>query len=229
MAELPLDPMLSKTLVHSEKLGCTAEILSICAMLSVGGSIFFRPKDRMVHADNAHRNFWKKGGDHLTLLNLFTQWVDTNYSTEWCFENFIQVRSMRRARDIREQLEDMLDRVEIEIKSTEDDVPIRKAITAGFFYHTAKLEKGGGYKTVKHSQAVQIHPSSCLREELPRWLVYFELVLTSAEFMRNVVQIEPEWLVELAPHYYKQADIADASKQKMPKKEGATMNKVPGK
>ena len=36
---------------------------------------------------------------------------------------------------------------------------IRKAITAGYFYHTSKLSKGGHYKTVKHNQTVMIHPS----------------------------------------------------------------------
>ena len=40
-------------------------------MLSAGGAIFHRPKDRAVHADNAHKNFWAKGGDHLTLMGGF--------------------------------------------------------------------------------------------------------------------------------------------------------------
>jgi pre-mRNA-splicing factor ATP-dependent RNA helicase DHX16 len=55
---------------------------------------------------------------------------------------------MKRARDVRDQLEGLMERVEIEMLKSEDDVAIRKAITAGFFYHTAKLSKGG-YKTVK--------------------------------------------------------------------------------
>ncbi|KAF9619136.1 hypothetical protein IFM89_005150 [Coptis chinensis] len=46
MAEFPLDPMLSKTIVASEKYRCTEEILSIAAMLSVGNSIFYLPKDK---------------------------------------------------------------------------------------------------------------------------------------------------------------------------------------
>lgn len=38
--------------------------------------------------------------------------------------------------------------------------------------------------------------------------------------MRQVIEINPEWLVEIAPHYYKKADIEDDSKKKMPKKVG---------
>lgn len=57
---------------------------------------------------------------------------------------------------------------------------------SGFFYHTARLTRSGSYKTVKHQQTVHIHPSSALLEELPRWVIYNELVFTSKEFMRNV-------------------------------------------
>eukprot|EP01051_Picozoa_sp_SAG22_P023326 SAG22_NODE_5971_length_923_cov_6.605675_1_plen_65_part_00 len=38
--------------------------------------------------------------------------------------------------------------------------------------------------------------------------------------MVQVVEIKPEWLVEIAPHYYKAKDIEDDSKKKMPKLAG---------
>lgn len=40
-------------------------------MLSVGNSIFYRPKEKSVHADNAKLNFHRPGGDHLALLNIY--------------------------------------------------------------------------------------------------------------------------------------------------------------
>lgn len=49
MAEFPVDPMLSKMLVSSEKYGVVEEILAITAMLQIGGALFYRPKDRAVH------------------------------------------------------------------------------------------------------------------------------------------------------------------------------------
>ncbi|CAH1784821.1 unnamed protein product [Owenia fusiformis] len=221
MAEFPVDPMLSKMILASEKYKCSDEILSITAMLSVNNAVFYRPKDKVVHADTARTNFFRPGGDHLTLLNVYTQWAETNYSTQWCYENYIQHRSMTRARDIRDQLEGMMERVEIEITTNAGDtVAIRKAVTAGFFYHTAKLSKGGQYKTVKHQQTVMVHPNSSLFEELPRWLVYHELVLTTKEYMRQVIEIESSWLLEVAPHYYKSKELDDSSHKKMPKQTG---------
>jgi len=37
--------------------------------------------------------------------------------------------------------------------------------------------------------------------------------------MRQVIEIEPDWLVEIAPHYYKQSEITEHAK-KMPKTVG---------
>ncbi|KAH1246480.1 Pre-mRNA-splicing factor ATP-dependent RNA helicase DEAH1 [Glycine max] len=196
MAEFPLDPMLSKMIVASENYKCSDDIISIAAMLSVGNSIFYRPKDKQVHADNARLNFHTGNvGDHMALLKVYNSWKETNYSTQWCYENYIQVRSMKRARDIRDQL-------------------------AGFFPHSARLQKNGSYRTVKHSQTVHIHPSSGLAQVLPRWVVYHELVLTTKEYMRQVTELKPEWLVEIAPHYYQLKDVEDSYSKKMPRGAG---------
>lgn len=60
-------------------------------------------------------------------LSVTPQWVESGYSTQWCYENFIQFRSMKRARDVREQLEGLMDRIEVEVCSAQgDNVPIRK-------------------------------------------------------------------------------------------------------
>uniref|UniRef100_A0A4W3GF87 Activating signal cointegrator 1 complex subunit 3 n=1 Tax=Callorhinchus milii TaxID=7868 RepID=A0A4W3GF87_CALMI len=220
MAELPVDPMLSKMILASEKYQCSEEILTIAAMLSVNNAIFYRPKDKVVHADNARMNFFVPGGDHMVLLNVYTQWVECGYSTQWCYENFIQYRSMRRARDVREQLEGLLERIEVELRSAAGDtVLVRKAVTAGFFYHTARLTRSG-YKTVKHQQGVFVHPNSSLFETQPRWLIYHELVFTTKEFMRQVIEIDSAWLLEVAPHYYRSRDLEDAGSKKMPRKPG---------
>ncbi|CDP18397.1 unnamed protein product [Coffea canephora] len=224
MAEFPLDPMLSKMIVASDKYKCSDEIISIAAMLSIGNSIFYRPKDKQVHADNARLNFHMGNvGDHIALLKVYSSWKETNFSTQWCYENYIQVRSMKRARDIRDQLEGLLERVEIEVTSNVNDLEtIKKAITSGFFPHSARLQKNGSYRTVKHPQTVHIHPSSGLAQVLPRWVVYHELVLTTKEYMRQATELKPEWLVEIAPHYYQLKDVEDPTSKKMPRGEGRT-------
>ncbi|KAJ1835818.1 hypothetical protein LPJ63_000812 [Coemansia sp. RSA 2711] len=220
MAEFPMDPMMAKALLASEKYHCSEEMATICAMLSVSSAIFYRPKEKKVQADRAHSAFVRPGGDHIMLLTVWEQWVETGYSTQWCYENFIQYRSMCRARDLRDQIIGLMERVEIIPESNPnpgDTDPIRKAITAGFFYNCARLQKSGdSYATVKRRQTVHIHPSSSLHEDKPKYVVYYELMLTSREFMRQVIEIDDRWLLEVAPHYYRKADIEEV-KRKMPK------------
>jgi pre-mRNA-splicing factor ATP-dependent RNA helicase DHX16 len=252
MAEFPLDPMMSKAVIASEEVRalrplstlavsralfspspflsqsqitqfkCTTEVLTIVSMLSIGASVFYRPKEKAVHADNAKLNFARGGGgDHLALMRCYNEWVDTNYSTAWCYENYLQVRSLNKARDIREQLEGLCERVEVQQSSSQDPETLCKAILAGYFYNTAKLSRDGSFKTVKQQHTVHIHPSSVLAkdEEPPRWLLFHELAFTTKEYMRMVAPIKGEWLLEIAPHYYQGTDVRDEAR-KLPKGTG---------
>ncbi|KAJ3076359.1 hypothetical protein HDU98_003941 [Podochytrium sp. JEL0797] len=227
MAEFPTDPMFSKSLIAAEQYQCTEEIVSIIAMLSTGNAIFYKPKSEAIQAEQARKNFFRPGGDHVTLLAIWNAWVETNYSIPWCRENYIQHRSMNRARDVRDQLISLMERTEVPLLTNPDagnTVPIRKAITAGFFYNTARLQRSGdSYRTIKHNQTVMIHPGSSLyvgpnsEKEYCRWVLYHELVFTTREFMRQVSEIQSEWLLEVAPHYYKAGELEDEGSKKMPR------------
>uniref|UniRef100_A0A671M920 Pre-mRNA-splicing factor ATP-dependent RNA helicase PRP16 n=1 Tax=Sinocyclocheilus anshuiensis TaxID=1608454 RepID=A0A671M920_9TELE len=68
MVEFPLDPALSKMLIVSCDMGCSADILIIVSMLSVP-SIFYRPKGREEESDQVREKFSVPESDHLTYLN----------------------------------------------------------------------------------------------------------------------------------------------------------------
>ncbi|KAJ6584763.1 pre-mRNA splicing factor [Mycena capillaripes] len=235
MAEFPVDPMLSKAILSSEKYVCTDEVLTIIAMLSESGSLFYRPKDKKLHADQARQNFVRPGGDHFTLLNVWEQWAETNYSQQFCYEQFLQFKSLSRARDIRDQLAGLCERVEVVVQSnpnSNDITPVQKALTAGYFYNTAQLQKSGdSYRTLKTNHTVYIHPSSSLFQFQPpvKTLLYYELVMTSKSYMRQVMEIKPAWLLEVAPHYFKPADLEQLATgdKKMPKVVGASSAATP--
>lgn len=69
---------------------------------------------------------------------------------------------------------------------------------------------------MKNPHTVMIHPHSFLFKENPKYVIYNELVYTTKEFMRNVIEIESDWLTEIAPHYYSEKDIL-GDQRKMPK------------
>ncbi len=226
MAEFPTDPMLAKSILAADKYGCVEEVLSIIAMLGEASALFYRPKDKKIHADSARARFTvKEGGDHFSLLNIWNQWVDSDFSYVWSRENFLQQRSLTRARDVRDQLAKLCDRVEVTISSVgaNEMVPIQKSLTAGFFPNAARLQRGGdSYRTVKNGMTVYLHPSSTLFQINPKWILFYELVLTSREYMRSNMPLQPEWLTEVAPHYHKKKDLDTlGTDKKMPKGQGA--------
>ena len=103
MAEFPLNPQLSKMLLTSVDLSCSDEAITIVAMLSVQ-SVFYRPRDKQNLADQKRAKFFQPDGDHLTMLAVYESWKEHGFSNEWCYDNFIQARSLKRAQDVRKQL-----------------------------------------------------------------------------------------------------------------------------
>lgn len=206
MAEFPLEPNLSKMLILSVDLGCSEEILTITSMLSVE-SPFFRPRDKQAQADMKKAKFHQAEGDHLTLLAVYKAWEASKFSNPWCFENYIQARSMKRAQDVRKQLVTIMDRYRLDLISAGKNYKlICKAITAGFFTNAAKKDPQEGYRTLVDQNPVYIHPSSALFNKNPEYVIYHELVLTTKEYMRSIMVIDAKWLTELAPAFYKPAD-----------------------
>ncbi|KAK0505804.1 P-loop containing nucleoside triphosphate hydrolase protein [Armillaria luteobubalina] len=225
MADFPMEPPLAKMLIASVELGCSEEILSIVAMLSVQ-TVFYRPKEKQGQADSKKAKFHQPEGDHLTLLTVYNGWKAANFSNPWCYENFIQARSMRRAQDVRKQLLGIMDRYKHDILSAGRDYNrVRMAIASGFFRNAAKKDPQEGYKTLVEGTPVYIHPSSALFNRNPEWVVYHELVLTTREYCHNVTAVEPKWLVEVAPQFFKVADANKISKRKKQEKIEPLYNK----
>lgn len=213
MAELPLEPPLSKMLLASVELGCSDEILTIIAMLSAQ-NIFYRPREKQAHADQKRAKFFQPEGDHLTLLAVYEAWKAENFSGPWCRDNFLQLRSLRRAEDVRKQLLTIMGRYKIDVLSAGKNLTkIRRAIAAGFFFHAARKDPQEGYRTLVENQPVYIHLSSALFQRQPDWVIYHEVVMTTKEYMREVSVVDPKWLVELAPKFFKVADPTKLSSQ----------------
>ncbi|XP_043791666.1 ATP-dependent RNA helicase DHX8 isoform X1 [Apis laboriosa] len=214
MAEFPLEPNLSKMLIMSVHLQCSDEILTIVSMLSVQ-NVFYRPKDKQALADQKKAKFNQPEGDHLTLLAVYNSWRNNKFSNAWCYENFVQIRTLKRAQDVRKQLLGIMDRHKLDVVSAgKNTVRIQKAVCSGFFRNAAKKDPQEGYRTLVDSQVVYIHPSSALFNRQPEWVIYHELVQTTKEYMREVTTIDPKWLVEFAPAFFKFSDPTKLSKFK---------------
>ncbi|KAL1868601.1 DEAH-box ATP-dependent RNA helicase prp22 [Paecilomyces lecythidis] len=214
MADFPMEPALAKVLIASVDMGCSEETLSIVAMLSVQ-SVFYRPKEKQNQADQKKAKFHDPHGDHLTLLNVYNAWKHSGYSNPWCFENFIQARQMRRAQDVRNQLLNIMQRYHHRIVSCgRNTQKVRQALCTGFFRNSARKDPQEGYKTLIEGTPVYMHPSSALFGKPAEHVIFHTLVLTTKEYMHCTTAIEPKWLVEAAPTFFKVAPTDRLSKRK---------------
>ncbi|KAH8611323.1 DEAD DEAH box helicase Helicase conserved C terminal domain [Trypanosoma vivax] len=205
MAHLPIDPSHSKTLLTSVDFGCSEPVLTIVSMLAVQKrGVFYRPRDEHEAADAARRQFCQPEGDQIMLLAVYDAWIANGLSEAWCKQNYLKHRMLMEARDTREQLSDMLRKRHPSIEHHNDFAldEVRRAITAGYFFNAARRITDVAYATLAERREVYVHPSSCLRDSPPKYLLFNELQLTSREYMRELLAIEPQWLVELAPAFY---------------------------
>ncbi|GAB1315803.1 DEAH-box ATP-dependent RNA helicase prp22 [Madurella fahalii] len=240
MADFPVDPPLARALIASAEKGCSAEMLSITAMLSVSTTVFHRPQDekQRSRADARKARFHDPTSDHLTLLNLHAVWSGTPSTSRgrFCSENFVNERAMHQADHIREQLANLLTQhgypiisysssssLPPSLSSTE---PIRRALCAGFCRNVARRSSDqdpGSFKTLTDGSTVFLHPSSALISPTRRGqqsadlVVYHSVVATSKEYMHCATSIKAEWLLEETRGLYKckKAEAASASGRKV--------------
>ncbi|ORX37812.1 P-loop containing nucleoside triphosphate hydrolase protein [Kockovaella imperatae] len=204
MANFPMEPSLAKMLIVATEYKCSAEMLTIVSMLSVP-SVFYRPLQRAEESDAAREKFFVPESDHLTLLHVYTQWKSNGYSDHWCMKHFLHPKLMRKAREVRGQLEEIMQTQKMAILSVGTDWDIvRKCITAGYFHQAARVKGIGEYMNVRTGLPCVLHPTSALYGlgYMPDYVVYHELVLTSKQYMMCVTSVDPYWLAELGGVFF---------------------------
>eukprot|EP01119_Soliformovum_irregulare_P011448 TRINITY_DN2865_c0_g1_i1.p1 TRINITY_DN2865_c0_g1~~TRINITY_DN2865_c0_g1_i1.p1 ORF type:complete len:1109 (-),score=401.60 TRINITY_DN2865_c0_g1_i1:141-3467(-) len=204
MVEFPLDPSLAKMLITAEELGCTSEIATIVSMLSVP-TVFSRPKGREEESDLAREKFAVPESDHLTLLHIFQQWKTNGYKSDWCNDHFIHSKALKKVREVRAQLLDIMKQMKVENVSCGNDWDVvRKTICSAYFHNAARFKSYGQYYNLRNGMPCYLHPSSALSGmgHTPDYIVYHELILTTKEYMQCVTTVEPHWLGELGPMFF---------------------------
>ncbi|TVY82252.1 putative ATP-dependent RNA helicase DHX35 [Lachnellula suecica] len=220
MAELAVEPMMAKTLLSASSFGCLSEILTIAAMTSVGGNIWFHHDGEKKRMETARRKFAVEEGDHITLLNVYQAFITKGRKeTKFCHDNYINFKALTRAVSIRGQLKRYLERFGITVDETlstnanlqplavggpDKGEKIRRCLTTGFFAHAAKMQPDGTFKNVAGGTILHAHPSSLMFNRKADWVIFHEVMETGNKtFIRDVTKIEKNWLVEYAPEFYK--------------------------
>jgi HrpA-like RNA helicase len=117
MNKFPLEPAYSKILLASKFYNCSEDIVILVSLLSTENiwiPISSGDEYRFQKSEDVRKSFMDPTSDHLTLVNVYQQWRANHYSDAWLRKNFLLFRAMKQARKIREQLFDILDRVNFE-------------------------------------------------------------------------------------------------------------------
>ncbi|EEP80917.1 hypothetical protein UREG_05759 [Uncinocarpus reesii 1704] len=214
MAELSVEPMMSKVLLNASSFGCLSEMLSIAAMTSLQGSVWYQQDDEKKALESARRKFAAEEGDHLTYLNVYQAFVTKGKKdSRWCRENSLNYKSMLKAVSNRAQLKRYLERFGIEVNETLSShrsqasttaEQIQRCLTTGYFAHAARMQPDGTFRTISGGITLHAHPSSLMFNRKADWVIFHEILQTASKtFIRDVTKVEKSWLLEYASDYYR--------------------------
>ncbi len=226
MAELPLDPRLSRLLVEGHRRGCLDQVAVIAAALSIQDPRQ-RPAEQAARADQAQRVFQDPRSDFVTWLNLWRAYHRSQQSADgslsksqarrrarrFCRTHFLSFRRMREWCDVHEQIRDILRDVKLmkgqgdgigrprELTATDGFSPayrrLHEAVLAGLLSQVARREEGTRFRAARGA-AVWVFPGSVLFKTPGEWIVAAEMVETTRPYARTCARIDPAWLEDVA-------------------------------
>ena len=225
MATLPVDPAIARMILAAVELHALPEVLAIAAFLECQDPRE-RPLEKQQAADEAHRKFFNRDSDFLTILNLWDAWHEKQRSLsnsqlrKWCQQHFLSWLRMREWVDVHGQLRELLEdsddpaiqqaakalakqRQHPEKSLAEqrhnDFAATHKALLTGLLPNIAMQTPEGEFVGAGGSR-LAIWPGSALAPKGAKWFVAAELVETTRRYARTIARIQPEWIEPLAGH-----------------------------
>ena len=172
LAMFPLEPQYAAAVLASEKHSCTADVMSVVALLSSSSPLFPDSSSQRDAANEARTKFRHPSGDHWAMLNVFRAYDEVCASEgkssrkDWCKRNFVSQRALREAENIRTQLRGVCERIGIDwgLSCGNEESPPLRSLLRGLLQHVALLQPDGTYKQM-------MGPSVCLSKFSPRNLL----------------------------------------------------------
>ncbi|KAI8112991.1 hypothetical protein M9435_002997 [Picochlorum sp. BPE23] len=226
MAHLPLDPLLSRSVIEAKTLGCLDEVVTVASMISQDSTLYAKntgPQQRVQLLKSLGTDASKRIangiemlmsdelGDHIFYLRCFQAWLDSGKDSKWCTDFGINPRAIMQANDVRKQILSLVGNLAIseDTHSSAHRRPmeyrVRKALSKGYSCRLAKrLHRHNGFRTLATatSTLTQIHPCSArlpIDKDglLPEWIIYHDLIQTSSVFLKTVTPVSSKWLPDV--------------------------------
>ncbi|KAG4109571.1 hypothetical protein ERO13_1Z049348v2 [Gossypium hirsutum] len=114
MAELPLEPSLSRTLIEANEYGCLSQALTVAAMLSAETNLLpgrSKNNEKKRKYPPLELPDGSGFGDHIQLLQIYECWDENDYDIGWCKDYDLQVRGMMFVKEVRKQLSQIMQKI----------------------------------------------------------------------------------------------------------------------
>ncbi|XP_062100006.1 ATP-dependent RNA helicase DEAH11, chloroplastic-like [Humulus lupulus] len=225
LVKMGIEPRLGKLILgcFSNRLG--REGIVLAAVMANSSSIFCRvgTDEEKMKSDCIKVKFCHQDGDLFTLLSVYKEWeaVPRDKKNQWCWENSINAKTMRRCYDTVVELESCLERELTSIipsywrwnprKSTDSDMYLKKVILSSLSENVAMYSGNDqlGYEVALTGQHVLLHPSCSLLVygQKPNWVVFSEILSSTCQYLVCVTSFDFDSLSTLHP-----PPLFDASK-----------------
>jgi ATP-dependent helicase HrpA len=221
LARFPVDPRIGRMILAGAEQRCLREVLIVAAALNVQDPRE-RPREQRQKADDLHRRFADERSDFVSLLRLwdFVRDAEKKGSSNLrrvCRDNFLSWLRVREWTEVHRQLEEIVEELGLGKSKTQtkggailpgakpDENALHRALLTGLLSKVGLWNAEARAYLGARQTKFAIHPSSSLARRPPPWIMAFELVETTQLFARMAAKIDPEWLLEAAPHLLKRS------------------------
>ncbi|HEX2955965.1 MAG TPA: DUF3418 domain-containing protein [Chitinispirillaceae bacterium] len=203
MADLPLDPTVSRMLLFSIGNGTFRDMAVIAAALSIDGLLTCESED----AANSSQRFRDSQSDFVTFLNMWRELTHFKNREQgkyrgiraFCNEYSLSYLRIREWVNIHEQIESFFPAVvenEYSDNHKKKYEALHKSLLAGMSGGVAVRCSEYTYEGVSTGN-IRLFPGSTLFRKNPQWIVCHEIVETGQIYGRYAAVIKPQWIESL--------------------------------
>jgi ATP-dependent helicase HrpA len=218
LARFPVDPRIGRMILAGAEHRCLREVLVVAAALNIQDPRE-RPREKRQKADELHRRFADERSDFVSLVRLWefvkeAEKKGTGNLRRTCQASFLSFLRVREWGEIHRQLEEIVRELGLDQSATArailptakmDDNALHRALLTGLLSKVGTWNAEAKIYLGARQNRFALHPSSSLAKRPPAWIMAFELVETTQLFARTAARIDPEWLLEAAPHLLKRS------------------------
>ena len=205
MAQMPLDPRISRMMIEASREGCAEEVAVIASALSIQDPRE-RPAEKAALSDQALAPFKDPDSDFITLLNIWKRYhrewealKTQNRMRKFCKNHFLSFPRMREWVYTHEQITSIMGKhPQTQVPQEPDSryASVHRSILSGFLSNIAVKKEKNVYMAAR-GREVMVFPGSTLFNKNAAWIVAAEVVKTSRLFARTAAKIDPAWLETL--------------------------------